>query len=135
MAVAALLHALVGGLLIGSGAAVLLLFNGEVAGISGIAASSLRGTFGPHAWRLAFLAGLVLPAIVFGVGATQFSGGLPWLAASGLLVGLGTRIGNGCTSGHGVCGLANLSRRSLAATLIFMGVAVVTVFVTRHVLA
>ena len=135
MLATALLPALVGGLLIGSGAAVLLLCNGRVAGISSIAASSLHGTFGPSAWRLAFLAGLVLPAIVFGAGEAKFNGGPPWLAASGLLVGLGTRLGSGCTSGHGVCGLANFSRRSLVATLIFMTVAVVVVFATRQVLA
>lgn len=129
-----LLQSLAGGLLIGGGAATLLLANGRVAGISGITASLARGDGGPAAWRLAFLLGLLLPGFVFGLGQTSFAGGGPWLAVSGLLVGIGTRVGSGCTSGHGVCGLSNLSVRSLVATLVFMAVAMVTVFVVRHVL-
>lgn len=127
-----LLDALLGGLLIGSGAATLLLVNGRVAGISGIAANVVRGSAGEGAWRIAFLLGLVAPALVMGLRGVEFAGGLGWLAASGLLVGFGTQVGSGCTSGHGVCGLANLSLRSLIATLTFMGVAVVTVFIVRH---
>ncbi len=126
-----LLHSLLGGALIGGGAAVLLLGNGRVAGISGIASAALRGGLGEHYWRIAFLLGLLLPALVFGVGTPRFAHGLPWLAASGLLVGIGTQVGSGCTSGHGVCGLANVSLRSLVATLTFMAVAVVTVFLVR----
>jgi uncharacterized membrane protein YedE/YeeE len=83
-------------------------------------------------WRIAFLAGLVLPAALLGLGSIDFPQGLPVLALSGLLVGFGTRLGSGCTSGHGVCGLANLSPRALVATLSFMIVAAATVFLVRH---
>ena len=125
-------RALLGGILIGAGAAVLLLSNGRPAGISGILSAAIRRQFGAANWRLAFLAGLVAPAIVFGVDAGTLGGGLPLLAVSGLLVGLGTRIGSGCTSGHGVCGISNLSPRSLVATMTFMGSAMLTVFLVRH---
>lgn len=123
---------LLGGLLIGAGAATLKLLNGKIAGISGILENSIRGVFGPKAWRLAFLIGLVLPALFVGLGSIEFAQGLPMLAFAGLLVGFGTRLGSGCTSGHGVCGLANLSPRSLVATLCFMVVAAATVFLVRH---
>lgn len=126
-----LLHAFVGGTLIGAGAATLLLFNGRVAGISGITAELLRGAAGPGAWRLAFIAGLVLPALLFGVGEVELRGGYGWLALAGLLVGVGTQVGSGCTSGHGVCGLSNLSLRSLVATATFMAVAMATVLLSR----
>lgn len=124
-----------GGLLIGSGAAVLLLIDGKIAGISGILDNVLQGITGQGHWRLAFLLGLVLPALLVGVGSVRFAGGLPWLAASGLLVGFGTRLGSGCTSGHGVCGIANLSPRSILATSIFIATAIVTVYIVRHVAA
>jgi uncharacterized membrane protein YedE/YeeE len=133
MAFPALLNSFLGGLLIGGGAATLLWWNGRVAGISGIAANLLGGRVGPHAWRLAFVLGLVIPAAVLGLPRITFAGGLPWLAVSGLLVGIGTQVGAGCTSGHGVCGLANLSLRSLVATLTFMATAALTVYVVRHV--
>jgi uncharacterized membrane protein YedE/YeeE len=123
---------LCGGMLIGAGAAVLLLLNGKIAGISGIAENAVRGLFGEHGWRISFLLGLVIPAAVFGLGPIEFAQALPLLAASGFLVGFGTRLGSGCTSGHGVCGLANLSPRSLVATLGFMTVAAVTVYLVRH---
>jgi len=123
---------LFGGMLIGAGAAALLLLNGKVAGISGILDNTVRGVIGAQGWRLAFLSGLVLPAAVLGLGPIQLSQGLPLLAVSGLLVGLGTRLGSGCTSGHGVCGLANLSPRSLLATLTFMTMAAASVFIVRH---
>ncbi len=126
------LNALLGGLLIGSGAALLMLFNGKIAGISGIAGNVLRGIMGEGAWRVAFLLGLIAPALIVGLRTVEFAGGLGWLAASGLLVGLGTQIGSGCTSGHGVCGLSNLSTRSLLATLTFMATAVITVYLVRH---
>jgi uncharacterized membrane protein YedE/YeeE len=125
-------HGLAGGVLIGAGAAVLLLLNGRIAGISGILGNAVRGEGGRMGWRIAFLVGLMLPAAVLGLGSIGFAQGLPGLAVSGLLVGFGTRLGSGCTSGHGVCGLANLSRRSLAATATFMVVAGLTVFVVRH---
>ncbi len=118
--------------MIGAGASLLLLLDGKIAGISGILDNAVRGVFGSHAWRAAFLAGLVLPAAALGLGPIDFVQGLPLLAASGLLVGFGTRLGAGCTSGHGVCGLANLSLRSLTATVIFVGVAALTVFGVRH---
>jgi uncharacterized membrane protein YedE/YeeE len=126
------LDAFLGGLLIGAAAVVLLYGNGRIAGISGITAEVLDGDAGEHAWRVAFLAGLLVPAFVLGTPRVDFAGGLPWLALSGLLVGIGTRIGSGCTSGHGVCGLSNLSTRSLVATTTFMAVAILTVYVVRH---
>jgi uncharacterized membrane protein YedE/YeeE len=119
-------------MLIGGGAAVLLLLNGKIAGISGIAANATRGLAGEKGWRVAFLLGLVIPAAIFGLGPIEFAQGLPLLAVAGLLVGFGTQLGSGCTSGHGVCGLANLSPRSLVATLSFMTVAAVIVYLVRH---
>jgi uncharacterized membrane protein YedE/YeeE len=121
-----------GGMFIGAGAAALLLLNGRIAGISGILDNTVRGAIGAQAWRVAFLIGLVLPAMIVGLGPIDFAQGLPLLAVSGLLVGFGTRLGSGCTSGHGVCGLANLSPRSLWATLSFMTVAAAIVFIVRH---
>ncbi|MGA2779956.1 MAG: YeeE/YedE thiosulfate transporter family protein [Steroidobacteraceae bacterium] len=125
-------NALFGGMLIGAGAAALLLLNGQIAGISSIFGNTIRGTFGAKGWRVAFLIGLVLPAAIVGLGHIEFAQGLPVLALSGLLVGFGTRLGSGCTSGHGVCGLSNLSLRSLLATLTFMIIAALTVFLLRH---
>jgi uncharacterized membrane protein YedE/YeeE len=127
-----LIDALLGGLLIGSGVALLLLRNGSVAGISGITADVASGEFGASGWKLAFLAGLLIPAAVAGLDRSVVGADLPLLALSGGLVGFGTRIGSGCTSGHGVCGIANLSPRSFAATLTFMATAMVTVAVVRH---
>lgn len=125
-----------GGAAIGGAAALLLLFSGEIAGISGIHARLLAGDSGHGHWRLAFLAGLLLPAGFIALQhATPATGSLPVLAVAGLLVGIGTRTSGGCTSGHGVCGIANLSPRSLLATLVFMATAVVTVFIVRHVIA
>ena len=126
------LQSLGGGLLIGAGAAALLLLNGKIAGVSGILANVVGRQAGEQGWRLAFVIGLVLPAIIWGVGSPQLPASWHLALASGLLVGLGTRVGNGCTSGHGVCGLANLSLRSLAATLVFMSTAILTVFIVRH---
>lgn len=124
-----------GGVAIGCSVALLLLFTGEIAGISGIHASLLRGDTGCSHWRVAFLVGLVLPGLYLAFkGATPATVAWPLLIIAGLLVGLGTRIGGGCTSGHGVCGMANLSPRSIAATLVFMTTAMLTVFITRHVL-
>jgi hypothetical protein len=126
------LHALLGGALIGAAAALLLLANGKIAGVSGVLGRVASGNYGEHGWRLAFLAGLLVPALLVGVPAVQWHAGWAWAAVAGLLVGFGTRLGRGCTSGHGVCGLANLSGRSLVATLVFMATAVVTVFAIRH---
>ncbi len=129
----------IGGGLIGLSAAVLMLLNGKIAGISGIAGGLLGpAAKGDGAWRVAFLAGLALAGLVAAlfvpsaVAVTVVRSPVA-VAAAGLLVGLGTRIGNGCTSGHGVCGLSRLSGRSLVATATFMTTAVITVFVTQRV--
>lgn len=132
------LPALFGGGLIGLAAGLLLHVNGQVAGISGILNGAVDPARPDRDWRLAFLAGLVLAgALGVGLDMLRFtphnSHSLWLLILSGALVGFGTRLGNGCTSGHGVCGLARLSRRSLIATLTFMGAGFATVFVTRHV--
>lgn len=126
------LQALGGGLLIGAGAAALLLLNGKIAGVSGILANVVETRGGEQGWRIGFLLGLVIPALVLGIGRAQLPASIPLVLISGLLVGFGTRLGSGCTSGHGVCGIANLSRRSLAATLVFMLVAMLIVWVARH---
>jgi hypothetical protein len=125
-----------GGVLIGTAAAVLLLLSGRVAGISGIVGGLLVPRRGETAWRLAFVAGLfAAPLVVALVGANpvpRIDAGFGTLVAAGLLVGLGTSYGSGCTSGHGVCGLSRLSPRSLVATAAFMLAGVATVFVARH---
>jgi len=130
--------ALAGGLLIGVAAAAFVLFNGRIAGISGILGGLLRPVQGDIAWRVAFLAGLVAAPLVYALWAplpaAQIDAGDGALVAAGLLVGIGTRYGSGCTSGHGVCGLSRLSPRSLVATLSFMLAGFVTVFVLRHLL-
>ena len=129
--------ALAGGLLIGIAAAMFVLLNGRVAGISGVIGGLFRPTKGDVAWRTAFVLGLVgAPAVYVLVAALPrptIDANWGTLVAAGLLVGLGTRYGSGCTSGHGVCGLSRLSLRSLAATLAFMGAGFVTVFIARHV--
>jgi uncharacterized membrane protein YedE/YeeE len=132
MSLGTALHALGGGLLIGAGAALLLLLNGRVAGVSGILANVVETRIGEQGWRPGFLLGLLIPALVLGVGQPQLPGSWTLAMNAGLLVGIGTRLGSGCTSGHGVCGLANLSRRSLAATVMFMLTAALTVWVARH---
>lgn len=124
-----------GGTAIGAAVALLLLFTGEIAGISGVHAGLLRGDSGRGHWRAAFLTGLVLPGLYLAFkGATPATAAWPLLIIAGLLVGFGTRVGGGCTSGHGVCGMANLSPRSITATLAFMATAMLTVFITRHML-
>jgi uncharacterized membrane protein YedE/YeeE len=130
---------LAGGVLIGLAAALFVLFNGRIAGISGILGGLLSWPKGDTTWRLAFLAGLVAAPQAYGLALplpdVQSDAGTAVLVAAGLLVGVGTRYGAGCTSGHGVCGLSRLSPRSLAATLAFMGAGFGTVFVLRHLLA
>ena len=128
-------QSLAGGGLIGASAAVLLLLDGRVAGISGILGQSVRGHFGDQRWRLTFLAGLLGPALLLGPGAVTWQASASLLGVAGLLVGLGTGIGGGCTSGHGVCGLANLSLRSLVATLTFLAAAALTVFVVHRLVS
>jgi uncharacterized protein len=127
---------LVGGLLIGLAVALMLLLNGRVAGISGILGGLLTLRTGDALWRVAFVAGLVLGALAYVSAAdvpVAVVAPLPAVLAGGLLVGFGTRLGSGCTSGHGLCGMARLSRRSVTATVTFFGVAMLIVFLTRHV--
>lgn len=132
------LLSLSGGLLIGLAAAALVLFNGRIAGISGIVGGLLRPQTGDRAWRLAFIVGLLLSPLLYGLVValpeSRVDAGWPTLIAAGLLVGIGTRYGSGCTSGHGVCGISRLSPRSLVATVIFMAAGFATVFIVRHVL-
>ena len=129
--------ALAGGVLIGLATAMFVLLNGRIAGISGIVGGLLRPHRGDMAWRAAFVVGLVGAPLLYGLFAAapqlRIDAGYGALVLSGLLVGIGTRYGSGCTSGHGVCGLSRLSMRSLAATAAFMGAGFVTVFVLRHV--
>jgi uncharacterized membrane protein YedE/YeeE len=132
------LSSLAGGLLIGAAAALLLLSNGRVAGISGIAGGTLGAPRGDRLWRALFLLGLPLGAALVslgleGPGAPVASPAI--LVAGGLLVGFGTRLGSGCTSGHGVCGMARGAKRSIAATVTFMASGAATVFLVRHLLA
>ncbi|MEC5215702.1 putative membrane protein YedE/YeeE [Actimicrobium sp. GrIS 1.19] len=130
---------LAGGALIGLAAALFILFNGRIAGISGILGGLLEWPKGDIAWRVAFLLGMVAAPLIYGMVAqlptVQIEADTPTLIVAGLLVGIGTRYGSGCTSGHGVCGLSRLSPRSLVATLAFMLGGFATVFVVRHVLA
>jgi uncharacterized membrane protein YedE/YeeE len=130
--------AFLGGSLIGLSAALLMYFNGRIAGISGMIAGVFDFKNSENHWRLFFLVGLILTAVIFNVFASHepaiYSRSTLLMIVSGILVGFGTRMGNGCTSGHAVCGMARLSTRSIVATLIFMGVAILTVFITRHLL-
>lgn len=139
--------ATIGGAIIGLAAALMLLFEGRIAGISGILAGVFRRRSdedAPPAWQAIFIGGMALGGMVllFGQGfverdvvTTQLELSPLLLIGAGLLVGFGTRLGNGCTSGHGVCGIPRLSGRSILATLTFMGVAVLTVYVSNHVFA
>lgn len=130
---------LAGGMLIGLSAAVFVLFNGRIAGISGILGGLLEWPKGDVAWRVAFLAGLIGAPLVYGAVLTlpevRIDADIPTLIIAGLLVGVGTRYGSGCTSGHGVCGLSRMSPRSLVATVAFMIAGFATVFVVRHLTA
>lgn len=129
-----------GGLLIGTAAGLLLLLNGRIAGVSGMLATATRIGAGGPPWRqaAAFVFGLPLGSAVVAAFMRRpelvIAASPAALIIAGLLVGFGTRLGNGCTSGHGVCGMARLSPRSIAATLTFMATAAVTVFVMRHVM-
>jgi uncharacterized protein len=129
---------LAGGLLIGTAAAMFLLLNGRIAGISGIVGGLLRPQAGDTGWRVAFLLGLVAAPLLYQLAAplpvVQVDAGSAGLVVAGLLVGMGTRYGSGCTSGHGVCGLSRLSPRSMVATAAFMVAGFVTVFVVRHLI-
>ncbi|HEX6155946.1 MAG TPA: YeeE/YedE family protein [Burkholderiales bacterium] len=127
---------LAGGMLIGLAAAMLVLLNGRVAGVSGIVGGLLVPRAGDIGWRLAFVGGLLVApaAMAFYAVSPRIDAGFGTLALAGLLVGAGTSYGSGCTSGHGVCGLSRLSPRSLVATAAFMAAGIATVLVTRHFL-
>jgi len=130
--------ALAGGLLIGLAATMFVLLNGRIAGISGIVGGLLAPVRGDVAWRLAFVLGLLAaPWLWWGLAAwppATIDAGTVGVVVAGLLVGFGTRLGSGCTSGHGVCGLSRLSPRSLVATLAFMAAGFATVWLLRHAL-
>lgn len=130
--------ALAGGLLIGLASALFLILNGRIAGISGIVGGLLHPVKGDVAWRVAFILGLILAPVVYASVATapvvEIDAGTAALVAAGLLVGIGTRYGSGCTSGHGVCGLSRGSPRSMVATAAFMLAGFLTVYVVRHLI-
>ena len=133
------ISAAIGGALIGLAAVLLMLFNGRIAGISGIADGLINPRTDDRLWRLAFIVGLIaapLAAALVGhaVPMPQMPASYAVIAVAGLLVGFGTRLGNGCTSGHGICGIARLSPRSIVATLVFMVAAIVVVALMRHVI-
>jgi len=128
-----------GGVLLGVASSLLFLFNGRILGISGIVGGMPAAPGGDRLWRVVFLAGLFTGGILLlafdgGALALASESAVPTAIGAGVLVGVGTRLSNGCTSGHGLCGLARLSRRSAVATMVFVATAALTVFVVRHVL-
>lgn len=132
--------AAIGGVLIGLSAVLLMAFTGRIAGISGIFAGLINPQTTDRAWRAAFVAGLIAAPsgaalLGYAVPVPQMPGSYITIVVGGLLVGFGTRLGSGCTSGHGICGIARLSPRSIVATLVFMMAAIVVVALTHHVLA
>ncbi len=131
--------ALIGGAIIGAAAALFAVLNGRIAGVSGILGGLMRLQAGDVSWRIAFTAGLVAAPLAWGLLAAlpeiRVDASVPVLVAAGLLVGVGTRYGGGCTSGHGVCGVARASPRSIAATVLFMIAGFATVYVVRHLIA
>lgn len=136
----ALINGLAGGILLGLSAFLLLLLTGRIAGISGILGSLVTARPVESIWRGLFLAGMICGGLVYQLLpgdsiAFELQLSNTWIIVAGLLVGIGTRLGSGCTSGHGVCGIARLSRRSITATCVFIGIAMLTVYLTRHELA
>ncbi|WP_087020431.1 YeeE/YedE family protein [Thaumasiovibrio subtropicus] len=134
-------ESLLGGMLLGVSASLLLMMNGRIAGISGIVSGLFKWANDDVAWRVFFILGMVSAGVLaFWAGYAYPSldvateGALGHIVIAGLLVGAGTTLGNGCTSGHGICGIGRLSKRSIVATAVFMGVAMITVFVRLHVL-
>jgi uncharacterized membrane protein YedE/YeeE len=132
---------LAGGAAIGTATALLILFNGRIAGISGIVGGLVGGLFnskkGDMGWRIAFISGLIAAPVIwqlfYRLPTLKIDGSFAVMALAGLIVGIGTRYGSGCTSGHGVCGLSRLSPRSIVATLVFMGTGFITVYFVRHI--
>jgi uncharacterized membrane protein YedE/YeeE len=131
--------ALIGGLILGSAALIFILINGRITGISGILGGLLCSTTGDVWWRIAFISGLIIAPSIYRLFAIlptiQVNASYPILLLAGLFVGIGTRYGSGCTSGHGICGISRLSPRSLVATAAFMAAGFITVFIIRHVIA
>jgi hypothetical protein len=132
--------AAIGGVLIGLSAVLLMLFNGRIAGVSGIMGGLFNLQAPDRAWRVAFIVGLIAAPLTaafagYAVPTPQMPGSTIMIAVAGLLVGFGTRLGSGCTSGHGICGISRLSPRSIAATGIFMVAAIIVVALTHHVFA
>ncbi|CAI2329246.1 YeeE/YedE family protein [Vibrio parahaemolyticus] len=130
-------ESLFGGILLGISATILLLINGKIAGISGIMNGIMSPKKGDYSWRLLFAVGMIagglISVLMLGVAVPSTANlSLGMVIAAGLLVGIGTRLGNGCTSGHGICGMGRLSKRSIVATCVFMAVAGLTVFVRLH---
>jgi uncharacterized membrane protein YedE/YeeE len=133
------ISAAIGGALIGLAAALMMLLTGRIAGITGILAGLLPQGASDMGWRIAFIAGLLLAPLIGSLGGYALAAPAiddSWIVViiAGLLVGYGTRLGGGCTSGHGVCGIARLSPRSIVATLVFMAVAIAVVAIRRHVI-
>jgi uncharacterized protein len=132
---------LAGGAAIGIATALLILFNGRIAGISGIVGGLIGGLLKPKkgdlGWRIAFISGLIAAPMVWQLFSRlpmlQIDGSFTVMVLAGFIVGIGTRYGSGCTSGHGVCGLSRLSPRSVVATLVFMGTGFITVYIIRHI--
>jgi uncharacterized protein len=132
-------YGLFGGALIGLASVLLLLANGRIAGISGIVGGLMTRATADRGWRVAFVVGVWLGALIYWLVrgelfAVELSASWPVMLIAGALVGFGTRMGGGCTSGHGVCGVARMSRRSIVATVTFMAAGIATVYVTRHAL-
>ncbi|EPW1044160.1 YeeE/YedE family protein [Vibrio parahaemolyticus] len=130
-------ESLFGGILLGISATILLLVNGKIAGISGIMNGIMSPKKGDYSWRLLFAVGMIagglISVLMLGVAVPSTANlSLGMVIAAGLLIGIGTRLGNGCTSGHGICGMGRLSKRSIVATCVFMAVAGLTVFVRLH---
>lgn len=131
-------YSLVGGVIIGVAVSILILFNGKIAGISGILGGVLKPKAGDVSWRVVFILGLIISPSIYDLFHTLPKVSITashWeVLIAGLLVGLGTRLGSGCTSGHGVCGISRLSFRSIIATICFMLAGIVTVFLTHHLI-
>jgi uncharacterized protein len=127
---------LAGGALIGLASAIFVLFNGRIAGISGIIGGLIKPRLHDAGWRIAFIAGLIIAPLIWQLFAAlpniQIDSSYAMLAIAGLITGIGTRYGSGCTSGHGVCGISRVSPRSIVATLAFMGTGFITVYIMRH---